>query len=217
MTRGEQALAGYPYGPDAPQAALERALTLTPDADAIVLVEGISDQIAIETLATRQGFDLQARAIVVVPIGGAQAAGNYMSMFGPGGQGLPLAGFCDADAAETFRRAVVRADVGSPVDVSEMAALGFHLCHRDLEDELIRAAGTDTMLVVVESQGELGSFHTMQKQVKWRGRATAEQLHRFIRSKATRSQRYARVVLEVIEPEQAPAPLVALLSHLRRQ
>jgi predicted ATP-dependent endonuclease of OLD family len=35
-----------------------------------VLVEGISDQIAVETLAGRRDQDLDAKGVVVLPIGG---------------------------------------------------------------------------------------------------------------------------------------------------
>ena len=43
----------------------------TAGARAIVLVEGISDQIALETLAVRRGRDLAAERVVIVPTGGA--------------------------------------------------------------------------------------------------------------------------------------------------
>ncbi len=213
----QQALDGYPSGPDAPQVALANATALLPEAQSVVLVEGISDQIALEVLAARQGIDLPSTGAVILPIGGARAAFTYLSMLGPQGRDLPLAGLCDADAAETFRRALLRADMAAPA-ATGLTGTGFHVCHRDLEDELIRAAGVDTMLAVIEAQGELGSFHTMQKQRQWRGRDTADQLHRFLRSRATRGQRYARLLIEAIEPGQAPDPLLAVLAglpHLR--
>jgi predicted ATP-dependent endonuclease of OLD family len=39
------------------------------DALAIVLVEGISDQVALETLAARRGRDLARERVRIVPIG----------------------------------------------------------------------------------------------------------------------------------------------------
>src|SRR5205809_7916665 len=52
-----------------PQCALMRApRTLR----AVVLVEGISDQRALEALAARRGRDLEADGLAIVPIGGAQ-------------------------------------------------------------------------------------------------------------------------------------------------
>ena len=45
--------AGYVSGPSAATEATVRALARMGDASAVILVEGISDQIAIETLARR--------------------------------------------------------------------------------------------------------------------------------------------------------------------
>src|SRR5258708_21338062 len=63
-------------------------------ARAVVLVEGISDQIAVETLAARRGRDLGAECVVVLPIGGAHVITRYLTQFGPAGAGLRLAGMC---------------------------------------------------------------------------------------------------------------------------
>src|SRR4029450_2339913 len=88
----------------------------------MVLVEGISDQVALETVAERRGRDLAAEGIGVVPMGGARSIGRYpgrggrvaaegmgwvpmggarsigryLERYGPGGLGLELAGLCDA-------------------------------------------------------------------------------------------------------------------------
>ena len=52
---------------------------------AVVLVEGISDQCALEALAERRGRNLEAEGISVVPIGGAQSIGRFLNRFGPHG------------------------------------------------------------------------------------------------------------------------------------
>lgn len=210
----EQALAGYPYGPDAPQAAEAIARGRLVGAKACIIVEGISDQIAIEVLAALQGRDLEAEGVVVFPIGGAQAAANAIGELGPAGRNLQLAGLYDIDATETFRRAITRAGVGQPVDGADLAALGFHACDPDLEGELVRASGAEAVLAVFDSQGEMGSFRTMQKQVEWQGRVVEDQIHRFIRARATRSQRYARLLIEELGPDRSPAPLRSVLRHL---
>lgn len=212
----EQALAGYPYGRGAPQAAEAIARRRLVDAEACIIVEGISDQIAVEVLAALQDRDLEADRVVVFPVGGAQAAANAMRELGPNGRDLRLAGLYDIDATETFRRAVTRAGIGRPVDGADLAALGFHPCSRDLEDELLRAVGAEAVLAVFESQGELGSFRTMQKQVEWRGHELSDQIHRFIRARATRSQRYARLLIEELGPDRSPAPLRSTLKHVYR-
>lgn len=207
-----RALDGYVHGPDAPQEATARALAKARRAEAVILVEGICDQIAVETLATRLGRDLDAEGITVVPIGGAQAIVPHLREFGPTGEHLELAGLCDNDAAETFRRALITAHVGRPADVGEMAELGFHVCVRDLEEELIRAVGADIVQTVIESQGDLGSFRTFQKQPDWRGRPVEDQLHRYLGSQARRSLRYSRLLIETVELERVPRPLAAVLD-----
>ncbi len=50
--------------------ATARALAQAESAVAVVLVEGISDQIALQALAAGRGRDLGAERIVIVPIGG---------------------------------------------------------------------------------------------------------------------------------------------------
>jgi predicted ATP-dependent endonuclease of OLD family len=71
---------------------------------AVVLVEGISDQQAIEALARRHGRDLAAEGVAVVPIGGAQAIGGFLERLGPRGLDVRLAGLCDVAEERHFRR-----------------------------------------------------------------------------------------------------------------
>ena len=209
-----RALAGYVHGPDATLQATALALKKAGRARAVILVEGISDQIALETLATRRRRDLDAEGIAVLPIGGAQAITRFANELGPQGRQLPLTGMFDIDAAGTLRRGLRTAGIGNPETMADLARLGFHLCDKDLEDELIRAAGTDGVEAVIESQGEIGSFRTLQKQPEWRDRPIHAQLHRFIRSKARRNLRYARLLVEAIELDRVPRPLDAALNHI---
>ena len=65
-----RALEGHVSGPAAATEATVRALAKLTDAGAAVLVEGISDQIALETLAARRGLDLLDERVVILPIGG---------------------------------------------------------------------------------------------------------------------------------------------------
>ena len=209
-----RALAGYVNGPGAPIEATERALRRIKESTAIIVVEGISDQIAIETLAFRRGRDLDAEGVVVLLVGGAHAVMRHLRDLGPGDGQRSLAGFCDAGEAEAFRRGLTDAGVGHPASTSDMARLGFHGCVRDLEDELIRAVGTDGVEVVLDMQGDLGSFRTLQKQPQWRGRPTGDQLHRFFGSGARRKLRYARLLVEAVELDRVPRPLDAVLGHV---
>ncbi len=211
----QMALAGYANGPDAPLRATNLALQKIETARAVILAEGISDQIAIETLALRRGRDLEFEGVVVLPIGGAQAITRFARQLGPAGQQLILAGIYDADAAETIRRGLARAGIGSPQTPGDLASLGFYMCVKDLEDELIRAVGPANLVEIIESQGELGSFRTMQNQPEWRGKPISGQLHRFLRSKARRNLRYARLLVEAAESSRIPRPLDAVLAHIK--
>jgi hypothetical protein len=182
--------------------------------DAVVLVEGTSDQCAIEALAERRGRNLEAEGVSVVPIGGAQSIGRFLKQFGPEGLDVKLAGLCDAGEESDFRRGLERAGLGSDLSRAEMERLGFYVCVAALEDELIRAHGADSVEQVVEAEGDLGSFRTLQKQPEWRGRTTEEQLRRFMGSGGRRKIRYARLLVEALDLSQVPRPLDLVLAHV---
>jgi Overcoming lysogenization defect protein-like, TOPRIM domain len=160
----------------------------------VVLVEGVSDRIAVETLARRRGRDLAAEGVSVVAIGGAQAIGRFVSRY----EGAALAGLCDAGEEALFRRAL-----GANVFV----------CVADLEDELIRALGAARVEEILEAEGDLGAFRTLQKQPEWRGRPVEDQLRRWLGSGARRKLRYARLLVDALEPDRAPPPLAGLIEH----
>jgi hypothetical protein len=181
------------------------------DPQAIILVEGVSDQRAVEALAARRGRDLEAERVAVVPIGGAQAIARYLERFGLR-SGVRLAGLVDAGEEAHFRRALERAGLGSGLGRAGMEELGFYVCDADLEDELIRALGPDSVERVVEAQGELGSFRTLQKQAPWQGRPVEEQLRRFMGSGGRRKIRYARLLVEALDPADIPRPLDRVLA-----
>ena len=179
-----------------------------------MLVEGISDQRAVEALAERRGRDLAAEGISVVPIGGAQAIGKFLQLFGPQGLDVRLAGLYDAAEEGDFRRGLERAGLGSGLTRAEMERLGFYVCVADLEDELIRALGAETVEQVIDAKGELGSFRTLQKQAAWQGRATEEQLRRFMGSGGRRKIRYARFLVDALDLSRVPRPLDLVLAHV---
>ena len=183
-------------------------------ARAVVLVEGTSDQRALEALAARRGRVLRAEGVAIVPIGGAQAIGRSLEHFGPQGLNLELAGMCDAGEEHDFRRALERAGLGVNLTRDDMERLGFYVCDADLEDELIRALGDKTVRQVVDAQGDLGSFRTLQKQPAWQGRTDEEQLRRFMGSGGSRKIRYARLLVEALDLARVPRPLDGVLAHV---
>ncbi|HEY8685666.1 MAG TPA: TOPRIM nucleotidyl transferase/hydrolase domain-containing protein [Chloroflexota bacterium] len=186
------------------------------DTRAVVLVEGISDQIAIETLATRLGRNLTSEGVSVVSMGGAHALGRFLTRFGPHGANLGIAGLYDVGEESVVNRALQRAGFGSSLTRTDMEELGFYVCVVDLEDELIRALGAVSVEAVIDVQGELDSFRTLQKQPAWRGKKLEDQLRRFMGSGATRKIRYARLLVDALAPAQVPRPLHLVLAHVLR-
>ncbi len=203
-------LEGYVHGPAAATEATARALTKVAAAEAVVLVEGISDQIAVETLAARRGRDLGAERVVVLPIGGAHAFTRYLTQLGPAGAGLRLAGLCDIGEENVVRRGLANAGIGSPRTRADMERLGFYVCVEDLEDELIRAIGAAQVEELIDSQGDLGSFRSLQRQPEWRGQPAVAQLRRFLGSGARRKLRYARLLAGAVDLDRLPHPLEAI-------
>ncbi len=184
------------------------------DATAVVLVEGISDQVALQTLAARRGRRLDAEGVSIVPTGGATAIGSFLALFGPQGLDLRLAGLCDAAEERFLQRGLERAGLGANLTRAGMEALGFYVCVADLEDELIRCLGAASVEQVVDAQGELGSFRTMQKQPAQRGRTPEEQLRRFMGTRGGRKIHYARLLVDALDLTRVPRPLDRVLAHV---
>jgi OLD-like protein len=181
---------------------------------AVVLVEGVSDQLALEALARRRGRDLGAQGVSIVPIGGSKNIGRFLDLFGPRGADVVLAGLCDMGELDDFRGALQRAGLGSNLDIAEMERLGFYVCDADLEDELIRAAGPALVEEVLEAQGDLGPFRTFQRQPAWRGRPHDEQLRRFMGTHSGRKIQTGASLVDAVDPGRMPRPLDLVLAHV---
>jgi hypothetical protein len=205
-------LAGYVSGPAAATEATAVALARVAGARTVVLVEGISDQIAVETLAVRLGRDLAADGVAVLPTGGAHGFGRFMRRFGPTGAGARLAGLCDAGEAHIVRRGLATAGLSEPGSRADLERLGFFACVPDLEAELIRAVGPPRMMELFAAHGDLRAFRTIQRQPAWQGRDEAAQLRRFLAAGAQRKLRYARLLTEAVDVNHVPRPLAGLLA-----
>lgn len=181
-----------------------------------ILVEGWSDQAALEALARRHNLDLRSRGISVVPIGGITNFGKFADALGPRGLGLRLGGLCDAAEEPYLLRSLCRAGLASAPARGEAEKLGFFVCEADLEDELLRALGTAAVERILESEGEFNSFRRFQNQPAQRGRDTHAQLRRFIGTRARRKIRYGTLLVDALELKRVPRPLDLVLIHLRR-
>jgi hypothetical protein len=180
-------------------AAVARARS-DPGSCAVVLVEGMSDQAAVQTLAERSGRDLRAEGVFVVPMGGATNVGHFVDLFGPGGFGVRLAGLCDQGEERDFQRGLDR--IEAP----------YFVCVADLEDELIRALGTGRVEDLIEAEGESGPFLTFTRQPAHRGTARDQQLRRFMGTRSGRKIRYGHLLAAALDLTLIPAPLASLLS-----
>lgn len=156
----------------------------------VVLVEGVSDAVAVEVLARRQGLS----APDVRPVGGSKGARRAVDAL-PGRRLLGL-----VDAAE-------RADFESFLS-------SVFVCDPDLEAELIRSLTVGGVLEIVDGQGELESFRRLQQQPFQRDRAVEQQLSRFLGGRAGHKERYARLFAEALDLDRLPPPLAGLLAAL---
>jgi hypothetical protein len=180
---------------------------------AVVLVEGVSDQLALEALARRRDRNLDAEGISIVPMGGATNIGSFLDRFGPRGLNVKLAGLCDAGEEGAFKRGLERAGIGSNLTRKGMEQLGFYVCVADLEDELIHSLGVAAVEGVIRAQGELEVFRTFQKQPAWRGRTNQEQLRRFFGTHKGRKIQSAALLVGALDLNRVPRPLDGVLAH----
>jgi hypothetical protein len=197
---------------------IERDLLLTKAAAeegrTIVLVEGLSDKAAIDALAKRHGRNLADEGITIVAIGGATKIWGFLDSLGPLDLGVKLAGLCDIGEERHFRRALQRAGFGLDITRSDMERLGFYICNADLEDELIRSLGANTMLEVIAEQGDLGRFHLFRRQPEWQEQSRHAQLRRWLGTTAHRKISYARLLVDALDLGRVPEPLERLLGHI---
>lgn len=156
----------------------------------VVLVEGESDRIALETLAVRMGMRMPHVRVVGGSKGARRAAEELA--------GVRLVGLVDAGERRDFERVLDTVFV----------------CDPDLEAEFVRALGVDGVEAVIAAQGELGSFRSLQQQPFQRTRPAEAQLARFFGGRSGNKARYARLLADAVPLERMPPPLVALLSAL---
>lgn len=154
----------------------------------VVLVEGESDRVALETLTARRGGPTpEVRAI-----GGSKGARRAVAEL----EGRRVLGLVDAGERRDFERVLDEVFV----------------CDPDLEAEFVRALGVDGVEAVIAAQGELVSFRRLQGQPFQRGRPPEAQLARFFGGRSGNKSRYARLLAEAVPLDRIPPPLAALLD-----
>lgn len=124
-----------------------------------------------------------------------------------------LCGLYDAAEERFVVNGLDRAGLRPSASAAPLASAGFFRCERDLEDELLRAVGTERFLALIGSEGELGSFERLRRQPAQQGWSTTRVLHRFLGSRSGRKERYARRLVEVLPLDRVPEPLDAVLRR----
>lgn len=162
----------------------------------VVLVEGESDRIAVETLAARRGRDLASEGVSVIAVGGAHALQRVLSTL----ETERVAGLYDRAEETAILRALDRAGIN---------AGSFYACDPDLEGELVRALGPERMLKIVEERGQLAAFRTYQRQPEKRALALDAQLHGWLHNWKVR---YAAALVEALDLDRVPPPLDGVLA-----
>jgi hypothetical protein len=180
---------------------------------AVVLVEGNSDQVALQTLANRCGRDLAAEGVEIVAMGGITNTRTFASRYGPQGLGVRLAGLYDAADEAKLRRGLAAAGLGAALGAEGPSRLGFYKCSKDLEDELIRALGVEAVEAVIEAVGEARSLRLLAGMPAQRGWTREAVLRRFLGVRSGRKARYAALLVEALELDRAPAPLMDVLAR----
>jgi hypothetical protein len=203
-------------GPRPPISARDACeLALRAKARGAILVEGWSDEAAVNTLARRRGYDLQAEGIVVIPIAGATNFHSFVEALGA--HGIRLSGLYDIAEEHYARLGLERAGLGTGLTRADMEALGFFACDADLEDEMIRTLGNAGVERILDVQGELQSFRSFQNQPAQRGGDCHAQLRRFLGIRSGRKIRYGSLLTEALDLAQVPRSLDRVLAHARME
>jgi hypothetical protein len=99
----------------------------------VVLVEGMSDRCALETLAHRRGRDLVNERVVVRATDGATNIRRALDALGASSPGTRPVGLCDAGEERYLRQGLKYAGFGTGLDRAGLEELDFFVCVDDLE------------------------------------------------------------------------------------
>jgi hypothetical protein len=180
----------------------------------IVLVEGVTDELALVLAARRLGRDLAAEGTAIVGTNGAHGISRLLGQIATHEPDARIAGLYDAGEEAVIAAALDGAGRGKNLDRSQLEQIGFFACVVDLEDELTRAAGEPLLLRLIGLEGDAQAWRTFRKQQAWQGRPVEQQFRRFIRSVSERNSRYIRAIVETLEPSQLPRPMRLLLDYV---
>jgi hypothetical protein len=146
----------------------------------VLLVEGLSDDLAVRSLAHSLGRDLDAEGITVLALDGGGGIGPHAQLLGPNGLGIPLRGQCDLDHEAQWIVALTKA--GVPVaSRADLESHGFFVADPDLEGCLVDALGVANAEGVVSAAGRDAQLRLFRIQPRWAELSAEESLIGFIK------------------------------------
>ena len=178
-----------------------------------VLLEGPSDVAAVRAVAEHVGLRLDRRGVRLVDMGGATNVRRHLHDCAGARMSPRVLGMCDIKEAGFFVRAL--RDLGCDVSsADELPRWGFHVCDRDLEDELMRALGPARVRAVLDGLRLSDRFATFTRQPAWVERDFHEQARRFAGVASGRKELMAAALASALDPDALPMPLRGLLDDL---
>ena len=170
-------------------------------AGTVIAVEGASDRIIVNKVASSLGFDLDRNDVVVIETDGCGDMKVVESIFGNDGFDIPLFVLVDEDAREkTAKR--FGAD---PDDPADMAKHGVFISQNDLEDEYVRAIGPGRLWARMQAVNAFSKTEFAQCPLGPDGNPTESDLAEFIRAKRRgRKMPSALVAADLIDSSIAP-------------
>lgn len=191
-----------------------------------VLLEGASDVAAVRALRAARGVSPEDEPCLLVDMGGATNIRRHLEVARTARPRPRVVGLCDEREAAYFVRALAEvrgvwaaggdpeADLRRPMSLADLPDHGFHVCRRDLEDELLRALGVDGALAVLTDLGLHDAFVVFTRQPAWHGRPELDQLRRFCGTTSGRKELLAGALAGALGDADCPPPLAALLDSL---
>lgn len=166
----------------------------------VIAVEGPSDRIIVNKVASILGYDLDQHDIVVVETDGCGNMKVVESIFGSGGFDIPLFELVDED----YRDDIARRVGANPEDPADLAAHHVFISVRDLEDEYVRAVGAKDLWERIKAMEVFSKTAQKSCKVGPDGYPTEKDLAEFIREKTSRKIPASLVAASLINAENAP-------------
>ena len=167
-------------------------------AGAVIAVEGPSDRVIVDKVASALDFDLDRHDVVVIETNGCGDMKVVESIFGSGGFGLPLFELIDEDARATVARRL-------NANPAHLEAHDVFVSVADLEDEYVRAIGARRLWDRMRASNTFTKNVFSLCETQPDGCPTEADLAGFIREKSNRKIPSALVAAQLIDETNALA------------